>query len=113
MSRRSIFSTRVGLFPCPILASVARVGLLLLFLTLSASVFAVDQITAMLNAGRVDDAIKALSAQVNANPQNAEAYGQLCRAYYFVEDYDNAISNCERAIQLDPKNSHYHFRRQG
>jgi tetratricopeptide (TPR) repeat protein len=85
------------------------VGLLLLFSIFSASVFAVDQIATMLNAGRVDDAIKALSAQVNANPQNAEAYGQLCRAYYFVEDYDNAISNCERAIQLDPKNSRYHL----
>jgi tetratricopeptide (TPR) repeat protein len=85
------------------------VGLFLLILTFSASVFAVDQIAAMLNAGRVDEAIKVLSAQLNANPQNAEAYGQLCRAYYFVEDYDNAISNCEHAIQLDPKNSRYHL----
>ena len=94
-------------FLCPILASVARVGMLLLFL--STLTFATDQVSAMLNAGRVDEAIKLLSSQVSSNPQNAEAYGQLCRAYYFVEDYDTAISNCERAIQLDPKSSKYHL----
>jgi tetratricopeptide (TPR) repeat protein len=71
--------------------------------------FAADQVAAMLNAGRVDDAIKALSAQVSSNPRNAEAYGQLCRAYYFAEDYDNAIANCERAIQIEPQASKYHL----
>jgi tetratricopeptide (TPR) repeat protein len=78
-------------------------------LLVALSAFAADSIAGMMNAGRVDAAIKALSAQVNANPQNAEAYGQLCRAYYFAEDYDNAIANCERAIQLEPRNSRFHL----
>ena len=94
---------------CPVLASFARAGLLVLLLILSTLTFAADQVSAMLNAGRVDEAIKLLSSQVSANPQNPEAYGQLCRAYYFVEDYDAAISYCERAIQLDPKSSKYHL----
>jgi tetratricopeptide (TPR) repeat protein len=81
----------------------------ILALMVSASGLAADTIVGMLNAGRIDDAIKVLSAQVNSNPQNPEAYGQLCRAYYFLEDYDNAISNCERAINLDPKVSRYHL----
>ncbi len=78
-------------------------------LLVACSGFGADSVATMLNAGRVDEAIKLLSSQVNANPQNAEAYGQLCRAYYFLEDYDNAISNCERAVQLAPRESKYHL----
>ncbi len=87
---------------------IRRIALLFVILT-AATAFAADQIAAMLKAGRVDDAIKALTAQLNSNPKNAEAYGQLCRAYYFAEDYDNAISSCEKAIQFDPKASTYHL----
>lgn len=66
-------------------------------------------VSGMLSAGRVDDAIRTLNTLVAANPRNSEAYGQLCRAYYFLEDYDNAIANCERAVQLDPKSSSHHL----
>jgi tetratricopeptide (TPR) repeat protein len=70
---------------------------------------AADPVANMMNAGRVDEAIRTLSAQVAANPQDAEAYGNLCRAYYFLEDYDQAIANCERATQLDPQAAKHHL----
>ncbi|MGE5114773.1 MAG: tetratricopeptide repeat protein [Acidobacteriaceae bacterium] len=82
---------------------------LLATVLLSISAFAADSIAAMLNAGRADEAIKTLNAQVSANPQNAEAYGQLCRAYYFLEQYDQAISACNRAVSIDPKSPTYHL----
>lgn len=81
----------------------------LLLLVLSVPVFAADSALNLLNSGRVDEAIKVLNGQITANPQNAEAYNLLCRAYYFEENYDPAIANCERAVQLDPKSSVYHM----
>ncbi|HEU5402864.1 MAG TPA: tetratricopeptide repeat protein [Terriglobales bacterium] len=85
--------------------------LLFAFLSLVVSVplFAADSALNLLNAGRADEAIKVLNGQVSANPQNAEAYNLLCRAYYFQEQFDPAIANCERAVQLDPKSSSYHM----
>lgn len=81
----------------------------LMSLALSVPLFAADSALNLLNAGRADDAIKVLNGQITANPQNAEAYNLLCRAYYFQEDYDPAIANCERAVQIDPKSSVYHM----
>lgn len=81
----------------------------LLFLAFLIPLFAADSVLNLLNAGRADDAIKVLNGQIAANPQNAEAYSLLCRAFYFQEDYDQAIANCERAVQLDPKSSVYHM----
>src|SRR5512146_609150 len=81
----------------------------LMSLALSVPLFAADSALNLLNAGRADEAIKLLNGQITANPQNAEAYNQLCRAYYFQESYDPAIANCERAVQLDPKSSIYHM----
>ena len=81
----------------------------LLFAALSVPSFAADSVATLLNAGRADEAIKVLTSRISGNPQDAEAYNQLCRTYYFLEDYDQAIANCERAIQLDPKSSNYHL----
>lgn len=64
---------------------------------------------ALLNSGHVDEAIRVLKTQVASNPNNAEAFGQLCRAYHSYEDFDSAISSCQRAIQLDPNNAQYHL----
>ncbi|HKU26436.1 MAG TPA: hypothetical protein VJQ54_13260, partial [Candidatus Sulfotelmatobacter sp.] len=40
----------------------------------------------MLNAGQVDDAIRALTAQVRKSPGDAAAHNFLCRAYFMIED---------------------------
>ncbi len=82
---------------------------LALGILISVTALAADTVPAMLKAGRLNEAIKFLSSQVAANPNNAEAYGQLCKAYYLGEEYDKAISNCERAIQLEPNTSKFHL----
>ncbi len=60
-------------------------------------------------AGKIDEAVAVLRSRVNANPQDAEAYHLLSRAYFSVQRWDDAISNGERAIVLAPKNSDYHL----
>lgn len=63
----------------------------------------------LLNSGRADDATRMLTDVVKENPQNAEAYNLLCRVYYAVEDWGNAVRNGERATQLQTDNSGFHL----
>lgn len=61
----------------------------------------------LLTAGRIDDALRVLSDQIQSSANDAAAQNLLCRAYFMIEDWDNGIPHCERATQLDPKNSMY------
>lgn len=63
----------------------------------------------LLSAGRVDDALSALQARVQANPKDAEAYFLLERAYFTLQRWDDAASAGEKAVQLAPNNSEYHM----
>jgi len=63
----------------------------------------------LLAAGRVDDAIQALEQQVSHSSTDAESYNLLCRAYFMTEQWDRGIAACERARNLDPKNSLYYL----
>ena len=80
-------------------------GAFLLTLPLSAMS---DSPKDMLQAGRVDDAINTLKAQIASNPSDAEAIHQLCRAYFQYEDWDRAEGRCKRAVELQPNNSGFH-----
>ena len=53
--------------------------------------------------GRADDALRLLAPQATGN--NAEALNDLCRVYFSLSDWDNAVRNCERAAQLEPANA--------
>ncbi len=61
----------------------------------------------MLAAGRLDDAIASLQAQLQKTPSDAASYNYLCRAYFSVHDWDRAIPACEKAVSLDPRSSEY------
>src|SRR5438105_7382880 len=63
----------------------------------------------LLAADRVDDAIQVLQEKVAHSATDAEAYNLLCRAYFMLDDWDRAISACERAVKLEPRNSSYHL----
>ena len=83
----------------------------ILFLLWISSVAAVadDAAPSLLAQGRVDEAIHALRGQISASPNDPEAHNLLCRAYFALGEWDRGISNCERAVTLDPRNSRYHL----
>ena len=70
---------------------------------------ALDPVTADLAAGRADDAISRLNLSLTAQPADAEAHNLLCRVYYQEQRWDDAIHQCETAVQLVPMDSGYHL----
>ena len=68
-----------------------------------------DPASELLAAGRVDEAISSLSGKIDSAPNDALSHNLLCRAYFSVNEWDRAISACERAVALDPNNSEYHL----
>jgi tetratricopeptide (TPR) repeat protein len=70
---------------------------------------ALDPVTADLAAGRADDAISRLNLSLTAKPGDAEAHNLLCRVYYQENRWDDAIHQCETAVQLAPLDSGYHL----
>ncbi|HUA16890.1 MAG TPA: tetratricopeptide repeat protein [Verrucomicrobiae bacterium] len=64
---------------------------------------------ALLDAGKVDDAIEVLRQKIDHSPNDAEAYNFLCRAYFMLGEWDRGISGCERARDLDPQRSLYYL----
>src|SRR5580692_6958651 len=104
LSSRS-FPNRMRLAAFPL----GRVFFLLVFLTLQFSASADTASTSpreLLAQGRVDEAIEVLDRQIAHSP-DAESYNLLCRAHFMLEEWDRGIPNCERARDLDPKNSFY------
>ena len=61
------------------------------------------------SVGRPDETIRALRQKIQAEPNDAEAYSILCRVYYLVDNWEQAISNGERAVQLAPQVASYHL----
>ena len=89
-----------------LLPSLSRLlpGMLLGWLLLSApSAAAAVSPGELLDAGRVDDVIRLLTPQATGN--HAEAFNFLCRAYFSLGDWENAVENCERAAQIEPGNA--------
>ena len=81
----------------------------LLLVTLTLPATAADSARDLLCAGRVDDALTALQARIQAAPQDAEAPNLLSRAYLLIEKWDRAVEAAERAVALQPKSSDYHL----
>src|SRR5246127_5427086 len=78
-------------------------------LLLSTLALGADTPLDLLAAGRVDEAITTLSGRINSSPNDAASYNLLCRAYFAVNNWDRAISECEKAVSLDPNNSDFHL----
>ena len=57
----------------------------------------------LLESGRADDALRLLRGS-SAGP-SAETDHYLCRVYYGLQDWDNALRYCERAVKLEPRNA--------
>lgn len=61
----------------------------------------------ILVSGRADDAIKDLTRKASEANPNTETLHYLCRAYYSVGDWDNAIRFGEQAVRKNEANSEY------
>jgi len=82
----------------------------LLVLVASAKVALAGSAMEMLAAGRIDDVIAVLNNRLPSSPAaDANSSNLLCRAYYALEDWDQAQSSCEKAASLDPGNSRFHL----
>jgi tetratricopeptide (TPR) repeat protein len=62
-----------------------------------------------LQQGRADDAIQLLEPATTADNRDAEAQQLLCRLALQLEQWDNAVKACEKAVALDGNNSDNHF----
>lgn len=71
--------------------------------------FATSSAKDLLSAGHADEAIQTLQQRISTTPTDAEAHNLLCRAYFMIEDWDRAVTSCERARDLDPQKSLYHL----
>lgn len=89
--------------------TVRPLALVLLFATFLPVTEASASPSEMLAAGRIDDVISSMHAKLEKSPSDAAAYNYLCRAYFSVENWDEAISACENAVSLEPRNSDYHL----
>ena len=80
---------------------------LLLILFILPSALLADSAKNLLAAGKVDEAIQILQQETGRPAANAESFNLLCRAYFMIDEWDRGIPQCERARNLDPKNSLY------
>lgn len=62
-----------------------------------------------LQQGRADAALQILEPAAAADRSDAEAQQLLCRLALQLEQWDNAVAACERAVALDGRNSNNHL----
>jgi tetratricopeptide (TPR) repeat protein len=67
------------------------------------AVMELDRARALLAAGRAADALAPLERSRQLNPEFA-AYNNLCVAHGMLSNRDAAVSACERALELEPRN---------
>ena len=61
-----------------------------------------------LQAGDADKAAALLSEALKADSRNAEAENLLCRVEYSTQHFDQAASDCQKAVDLSGQNAGYH-----
>jgi tetratricopeptide (TPR) repeat protein len=72
-------------------------------------VSAVDAAREIYLSGRYAEAVPLLKAEVQTDPNNAQAYFWLAQCTFELHEFDEAIKYAERAVELDPNKSEYHY----
>ena len=85
-----------------------RLAALFLFIAVPMAGADADPAT-LLRAGNADQAIHALNMAIARAPNDARSYNLLCRVYFQLELWDDAVHMCEKAVNLEPPNSSYHL----
>ncbi len=80
------------------------IAALALFSVLATAGLADPEASQLLSAGRVNDAVTALTSR-----QDAASLNLLSRAYFAMERWDEAVKYGERAVNLEPQNATYHL----
>ncbi|HEX3153173.1 MAG TPA: tetratricopeptide repeat protein [Candidatus Angelobacter sp.] len=65
--------------------------------------------SALLRAGKADQAIHVLNQTIARAPNDSHAYHLLSRVYFQLELWDDSMHMAEKAVALDPQNSSYHL----
>ncbi len=81
-----------------------RLVLVLLVGLLSSFAAAVTPLEELWAKGHADEVISQLSST-----DTAEAHDLLCRVYYALDNWDEAVRHGERAVQLQPNVARYHL----
>lgn len=87
------------------LRGVLKLGSLLI---LGIPLFSQSTAVALLEAGKADEGLKVLAARIQKNSNDAEAHNLICRIYFQLEQWDNAVGACENSVAVAPDNSEYH-----
>lgn len=89
--------------------SVVRLPAILIALfTLPVSVSAGPDASVLLQSGKANEALRLLNSQVQSNPDDARAYNLMCRVYFQLEHWDDAIRAAEKSVALAPREGEYH-----
>ncbi|MBN8705312.1 MAG: tetratricopeptide repeat protein [Bacteroidetes bacterium] len=91
-----------------ILIPVLNIFLLTLF-TPSFSASPLDKGIQLLEKKDFKGAIQFFKAKVKENEDDASANYYLGRSYLMIDDYENAVEYCEKAVDLNPKVADHHF----
>lgn len=86
-----------------------RILLIFAIINSSLTARAANSLEEMLAAGRVDETIATLNRQISATPENPGLSNLLCRAYYQLQEWNEAESFCQKAVSLNPENSDFHL----
>lgn len=78
------------------------------FVVFASRAQAADADVQLIRSGRIDQAINQLQERVRNNPSDAESLNLLARAYYSVENWDEAIAANQKALKIQPNSSDFH-----
>jgi tetratricopeptide (TPR) repeat protein len=67
-----------------------------------------EKAEAAFEKGEYPQAIEILKSAAAGEPNNADLYVLLARAYLELNQYDAAVNSAEKAVAINPKNSEYH-----
>lgn len=62
-----------------------------------------------LQTGQADKALEMLRALPPSEAGTAEAHNLRCRVLFTLEQWDDAVNECQQAVSMDPNNSDYHM----
>jgi tetratricopeptide (TPR) repeat protein len=90
--------------------SLRKYSLLILSLALMSAMASTTQPAEdLLARGQADQAIGLLHTALAQNPSDAGSYHLLCRAHFDFQDWNSAVSACEKAAALNPQSSREHL----